>query len=70
MIVKLSILRTRLINSDSYILFLLSKCVCQLKEFIFQNYYTRIEFSKESIYCSMNETLLKKDLLLLSNKLI
>ena len=70
MIVKFSILRTNLINSDSYILLFLSKGVCQLKEFIFQNDYTRIEFSKKSIYCSMNETLLKKDLLLLSNKLI
>ena len=41
----------------------------EIKNFIFENYYKRIGFSKESSYHSI-ERLKKKDLLLLANKLI
>ena len=40
----------------------------KIRDFVFENYYKRIGFSKEKSYCSMK--LLKKDLLLLANKLI
>ena len=43
--------------------------VNEIKEFIFENYYKRIGFSKENSYYSMKR-LKKKDLLLLANKLI
>ena len=39
------------------------------KDFIFENLSKRIGFSKESSYCSMKR-LKRKDLLLLTNKLI
>ena len=39
------------------------------RDFIFENYYKRIGFSKESSYNSMKR-LKRKDLLLLANKLI
>ena len=42
--------------------------VNEIKDFIFENYYKRIEFSKEDSYCTMKR-LKKKDLLLLVNKL-
>ena len=42
--------------------------VNEIRDFIFENYYKRIGFSKESSYCSMKR--LKKYLLLLANKLI
>ena len=42
--------------------------VNEIKDFIFENYYKRIEFSKENSYYSMKR--LKKKLLLLANKLI
>ena len=42
----------------------------EIKDFIFENYYKRIGFSKESSYCSMKRLKRKKDLLLLANKLI
>ena len=41
----------------------------EIKDFIFEDYYKRIEFYKESSYYSI-ECLKKKDLLLLANKLI
>ena len=40
----------------------------ETKDFIFENYYKRIGFSKESSCFSIKR--LKKDLMLLSNKLI
>ena len=40
----------------------------ETKDFIFENYYKRIGFSKESSCYSIKR--LKKDLMLLSNKLI
>ena len=40
----------------------------EIKEFIFENYYKRIGFSKENSYYSMKH-LQKKDLLLLATKL-
>ena len=43
--------------------------VNEIRDFIFENYYKQIEFSKESIYYSMKR-LKRKDLLLLANKLI
>ena len=43
--------------------------VKQMRDFIFQNYYNRIVFSKENSYYLMKR-LNKKDLLLLANKLI
>ena len=43
--------------------------VNEIKDFIFENYYKRIGFSKENSYYSIKH-LLKKDLLLLANKLI
>ena len=42
--------------------------VNEIRDFIFKNYYKRIEFSKKNSYYSMK--CLKKDLLLLANKLI
>ena len=42
--------------------------VNEIRDFIFKNYYKRIEFFKENSYYSMKY--LKKDLLLLANKLI
>ena len=41
--------------------------VNEIRDFIFENYYRRIGFSKESSYNSMKR-LNKKDLLLLANK--
>ena len=43
--------------------------VNEIRDFIFENYYKRIGFSKESSYYSM-KCLKRKDLLLLTNKLI
>ena len=43
--------------------------VNDMRDFIFENYYKQIGFSKESSYCSLIR-LKKKDLLLLANKLI
>ena len=43
--------------------------VNEIRDFISENYYKRIEFSKEICYYSMKR-LKKKDLLLLANKLI
>ena len=43
--------------------------VNKTRDFIFENYYKRIEFSKENSSYSMKR-LKKKDLLLLANKLI
>ena len=43
--------------------------VNEIRDFIFENYYKRIGFSKESSYYSM-KCLKRKDLLLLANKLI
>ena len=43
--------------------------VNEIKDFIFENYYKRIGFSKGNSYYSMKR-LKKKDLLLLANKLI
>ena len=40
-----------------------------IKDFIFENYYKRIGFSKENSYYSMKR-LKRKDLLLLGNKAI
>ena len=45
------------------------KSVNEIRDFIFENYYKRIGFSKESSYYSMKR-LKRKDLLLLANKLI
>ena len=45
------------------------KSVNEIRDFIFVNYYKRIEFSKENSYYSM-KCLERKDLLLLANKLI
>ena len=45
------------------------RSVNEIKDFIFENYYKRIGFSKESSYYSMKR-LKKKDLWLLANKLI
>ena len=42
--------------------------VNEIGDFIFKNYYMKIGFSKENSYYSMKR--LKKDLLLLANKLI
>ena len=39
-----------------------------IRDFIFENYYKRIEFSKESSYYSM-KCLKRKKLLMLANKL-
>ena len=45
--------------------------VNKIRDFIFENYYKRIGFSKENSYCSMKRfKKKKKDLLLLANKLI
>ena len=44
------------------------KSVKDARDFIFQNYYKRIEFSKESSYCSVKR-LKRKDLLLLTSML-
>ena len=44
--------------------------VNEIREFIFENYYKRIRFSKENSYYSMKRLKKKKDLLLLVNKLI
>ena len=41
----------------------------KIRDFIFENYYKRIEFSKENSSYSMKR-LKEKDLLLLTNKLI
>ena len=41
----------------------------ELKDFIFENYYRQIEFTKEKSYYSMKHQK-KKDLLLLATKLI
>ena len=41
----------------------------ELKDFIFENYYRQIEFTKENSYYSMKHQK-KKDLLLLATKLI
>ena len=41
----------------------------EIKDFIFENCYKRIRFSKENSYYSMKR-LKKKDLLLLENKII
>ena len=41
----------------------------QIKDFIFEDYYKRIRFSKKNSYFPMNHCK-KKDLLLLANKLI
>ena len=43
--------------------------VDEIKDFIFENYYKRIGFSKENSYYSMKR-LKRKDLLLLGNKAI
>ena len=43
--------------------------VNEIKDFIFENYYKRTGFSKEGNCCSMKR-LKRKDLLLISNKLI
>ena len=43
--------------------------VNEIRDFIFENYYKRIEFSREDSYYSMKR-LKRKDLLLLANKLI
>ena len=43
--------------------------VNEIKDFIFENYYKRIGFSKENSYYSMKR-LKRKDLLLLGNKAI
>ena len=43
--------------------------VNEIRDFIFENYYKRIEFSKENSYYSMKR-LKRKDLLLLAKKLI
>ena len=43
--------------------------VNEIRDFIFENYYKRIGFSKETSYYSMKR-LKKKDLLLLANKFI
>ena len=43
--------------------------VNEIREFIFENNYKRISFSKENSYYSIKH-FLKKDLLLLVNKLI
>ena len=44
-------------------------CANEIRDFIFENYYKRIGFSKESSYNSMKR-LNKKDLSLLANKFI
>ena len=44
--------------------------VNDMRDFIFENYYKQIGFSKESSYCSLIRLKKKKDLLLLANKLI
>ena len=43
--------------------------VNEIRDFTFENYYKRIQFSKEISYCSA-ERLKRKHLLLLANKLI
>ena len=43
--------------------------VNEIRDFIFENYYKRIGFSKENSYYSMKR-LKRKDLLLLAKKLI
>ena len=43
--------------------------VDEIKDFIFENYYKRVGFSKENSYYSMKR-LKRKDLLLLGNKAI
>ena len=43
-------------------------CQSYIRDFIFENHYKRIGFSKENSYYSMKR--LKKKLFLLSNKLI
>ena len=43
--------------------------VNEMKDFIFENYYKKIGFSKESSYYSI-KCLKRKDLLLLANKLM
>ena len=45
-----------------------TKCINEIKVFIFENYYKRIGFSKKSRYSSMKR-LNKKDLFLLANEL-
>ena len=42
----------------------------EIKDFIFENYYKRVGFSKESSCYSMKHLKKKKDFLLLANKLI
>ena len=42
----------------------------EIRDFIFENYYKRIGFSKENSYYSLKHFKKKKDLLLLTNKLI
>ena len=42
----------------------------EIKDFILENYYKRIGFSKESSYYLMKRLKKRKDLLLLANKLI
>ena len=44
--------------------------VNEIRDFIFENYYKRIRFSKENNYYSVKRLKKKKDLLLLANKLI
>ena len=45
-----------------------TKCINEIKDVIFENYYKRIGFSKKSRYSSMKR-LNKKDLFLLANEL-
>ena len=52
-----------------YILAIKKMPVNEIRDFIFENYYKRNGFSKESSYYSM-KSLKRKDLLLLGNKLI
>ena len=42
----------------------------EIRDFIFENYYKKIVFSKENIYYSMQRLKKKKDLLLLAKNLI
>ena len=44
-------------------------CVNEIRDFIFENYYKQIGFSEENS-CYLMESLQKKDLFLLANKLI
>ena len=44
--------------------------ISEIKDFIFENYYKRIGFSKEISYYLMKPLKKRKDLLLLANKLI